>query len=93
MSRAGGFLLVSAPCLGPGDLQPGHCVCTYPLKAALQKEDVGALESEALASAPGAAGRRVLPLGRGDVWAGEALSVPWGLECEGGLAAEAQNQR
>lgn len=65
---------------------------TYPLKAALQKEDVGALESEALASAPGPAGRRVLLLGQGDVRAGEALSVPWGLECERGLAAEAQNQ-
>lgn len=76
-SRAAGLLLVLASCLGPGDLQPGHGpVFAHPLpapcRAAPQKDDVGALKSEGLASPPVPPGRRALLLGRGKVRAGEA---------------------
>lgn len=38
MSRAAGFLLALAPCLGPGGLQP--CLCPlHALQAALQKAE------------------------------------------------------
>lgn len=51
MSRATGFLLVLAPCLGPGGLQPCFCPL-HPQEAALEKGVLVALGSEAPASAP-----------------------------------------
>lgn len=58
MSRAAGALLSLASCPGPRDLQ--SCLfALHPATAARQKDDVVALESEALASAPRPAGRKL----------------------------------